>query len=57
MRRASLAALAASALALGGCAVVRLPVKAGGTVVGTAILVTTRDARDPAAGTLAGVRH
>ncbi len=58
MRKAERATLAvALLLLLGGCAVVKVPVKVGGTAVGTAILVTTRDAHHLPGGTPAGVRH
>lgn len=57
MRRAERAVLLAALLFLGACAVVKVPVKVGGTAVGTAILVTTRDSHDLPGGTRAGVRH
>ena len=43
MRTARIAALLAATASASGCSVAKVPVKVGGTAVGTAILVVTRD--------------
>ena len=47
--RAPLMIVTALVLGLSGCAAVKLPIKAAGTVVGTTILVVTQDSFRPSA--------